>query len=475
VKRRALWAALAVLAVAVALRLHGLSQWPLDGDEFYTHEDVQRILSGEAWPQGVRSHPLGYLGSAAGVALLGEGEGPLRLFAALTGTLAVAALLTLRRDAVPSSAALAAGVLAALSPWLLFHSQEARFYGPLLLCASLATLWALPGPGRRPILAALAALAAALCHPSAWMLPPCLLLPALASGPGRARALLLFGVALAALAAWLLLADGAAPNAVRHALGRRGPASYDVPHFVGGIGYSVGIGIGLLALAGSAAMLRERTEGGTQLLLAAWAPSALLLLAGLAGVSVQQRYALVSMPALLLLAGRALLPLATRPAGFATALALAVLPSMPALLDTVATGDRSDVRAAAAWLGANARPEDVVVADEHATLDIYLRREPGFADKEDSHEAPPPALRMWTLLRTANDCWVVVKRSRLPDAYGEEFSSWLAQGFVERARIGRPPPPLVRHDNVLLIFQRRERLPPGTPPQAHGSPTEPPR
>ncbi len=456
-KRALPWAALAVLALACALRWDGLARWPIDGDELYSLFDVREILAGRSWPEGVKSHPLGYLGMAGAVALFGEGEGALRLFAALTGAAAVAALLFIRRDAVPRAVAFVAGSAAAASPWLLFHAQEARFYGPLLLCATLATLWALPGPGRRPVSAACAALAAMLCHPSAWLLVPCLLWPALVSRPARVRWALVVG-AIVGLGLVLLLAGTAVVDVVQAALTRRATAHYDALHLVAGLGYNVGPGVGLLAAIGALAAWRTRTEGDLQLLLSACLPPFVLLLGAFAGVSMQQRYAMASVPAMLLLAGRGLVPLAQpRPALWGGALLAALLPGLPWLIDYRSQGDRSDFRAAAAWIDEHAGPEDNIVADEHLLLDLYLREEGALADRS-LIEAPAPAQKLWTLARHRHDCWVVVKRSRLPVAYGEDFKAWLDQHFIERARIGSDPPPLVRHDNQLLILQRRERV-----------------
>ena len=63
------WVCLALLAVAGWLRFHDLSTWSLDGDEVFSHYDVQEIVDGEHWPEGARSHPIGYAVMAASVAL----------------------------------------------------------------------------------------------------------------------------------------------------------------------------------------------------------------------------------------------------------------------------------------------------------------------------------------------------------------------------------------------------------------------
>ena len=113
-------------------------------------QDVPRIghpHTGQDLNRAFLGVPLGYLLMAGSAALFGLDELGLRLAAALSSVAAVALLVLLRRDAVPLAAAVVAGALAALSPWLIFHGQEARFYAPLLLFATAATLLILPGPG----------------------------------------------------------------------------------------------------------------------------------------------------------------------------------------------------------------------------------------------------------------------------------------------------------------------------------------
>jgi len=61
------------------------------------------------------------------VGLAGLDELTLRLAPALGGLVTVGLLLLMRRDVVSQGTALVAGALAALSPWLIYLSQVARF------------------------------------------------------------------------------------------------------------------------------------------------------------------------------------------------------------------------------------------------------------------------------------------------------------------------------------------------------------
>ncbi len=454
--RRPLLAVLLVLGLAALLRGHGLSRWSLDGDELYSHYDVLGLRDGVLKP-GVRAYPAGYLLMAASTAVLGANELGLRAASAACGLLAVAALMLLRRDVLDTRTALLAGLLAALSPWLVYHAQEARFYAAQLLFATLATLWVLPGPGQRPWSALACGLAAAACHPSALLLLPCLLVPPLLRRLAPRAVLPLALAAAAGGAAWLLLGRGALPQLVQDALQRRALASYDLLHFVAGLGYAFGPGTGLLLLAGAWAAWRRPQPGDRLLLACALLPPLLLLPLSALGASVQQRYAMAAVPALLLLAGRAVVVLDGRRGLRAALVAAAVLLPVPQLVAHVADGNRSDMRAAAAWLAANATPDDLVVADESATLGLYLQRHTGW-EAVVPVEAPLDEKKMWGFVRNRRQVWVVLKHNRMDGAYGEAFASWLQAHFREATQVGSPPPPLARHDNRLLVFARKARL-----------------
>jgi mannosyltransferase len=463
VRRLPLLAVLLVLGLAVGLRVHGLSRWSLDGDELYSWYDVQALLAGELEP-GVRSYPLGYLLMAGSVGLLGLDEMGLRAASALCGCLAVAVLLLMRRDAVPAGAALLAALLAAVSPWLVYHAQDARFYAPLLLCASLATLYGLPGRGQRPWLALTFGVLAATCHPSALLLLPCLAVPLLRRWMPAQAVLLLAATAAAGGGAWLLLGQSTLPRIIQAALARRALASYDTLHLLAGLGYAIGPATLLLTAAGAWAGLRAPAPGDRLLLTCAALPVVLLLALSLLSVSVQQRYAMAAVPALLLLAGRGALALSGRPALRGALVGAALLLPAPHLLALVRDGDRSDMRAVAAWLAERTGPTDIVVADEKALLDLYLRRHPGEEDVQlfeaplDPTVEPLDAKKLHGFPRNRNEVWVVLKANRLAEAYGTTFMEWVAQYFVERVRLGAERPPLTRHDNQLVIYQRRERV-----------------
>ena len=147
---------------------------------------------------------------------------------------------------------------------------------------------------------------------------------------------------------------------------------------------------------------------------------------------------------------------------------MALAAPAPKLVDHYRLGNRSDYRAAAAGLAGHAGPDDIIVADEHSTLELYLRREPGF-EAIVTHEAPLPRKMMHGFVRNKREVWVLLKSNRLSGHYPGEFMDWLREHFDESARVGRPPPPLVRHDNVLIVHKRRVRIPTILPAGNEGS------
>jgi 4-amino-4-deoxy-L-arabinose transferase-like glycosyltransferase len=255
--RRGAWL-LALVALAGGLRLYGLGSWSIDGDEYYSWYDCQALLRGgseAAWPEGARAFPVGYLAMAVSVKLLGLSEFAVRLVSALAGSAAVLVLAGMRRDVFTPLVSGGAALLAALSPWLIYHAQTARFYAPLLLCSALALLWSLPGPGRRPRASLAAALVAVGCHPTALMLLPGLAVAALLSAPdvaagwrGVGRGALVLGLLAGAA---LALPQFALEDVLEGALEPSGGAAYNARHFILGLAYNAGPLVGLAALIGA--------------------------------------------------------------------------------------------------------------------------------------------------------------------------------------------------------------------------------
>ncbi len=144
-------APLAVAWLALALRLIGLSARPLWYDEafaiLYASLDPARIVAGTVTPVAGAAaadvHPLLYYFSLHGwLGALGGTPFAARLLSAMLGVLTVALLWRLAAWSFDRRTAGVVGLLAAINPFHVAYSQEARMYALLGLAAVLAA-WGL--------------------------------------------------------------------------------------------------------------------------------------------------------------------------------------------------------------------------------------------------------------------------------------------------------------------------------------------
>ncbi len=150
---RALPFASCVLLGAWALRLYRLGAQSLWYDEGYC-VFVASLPIGEIvrWTAREFIPPLYHVLLAFWVHLAGRSEFAIRLLSVLTGIPAVAAFVPLGRALHSHRAGLLAGLLAAVAPFYVWHSQDARMYMPQALFGLLGTLCllhALRVPSRR--------------------------------------------------------------------------------------------------------------------------------------------------------------------------------------------------------------------------------------------------------------------------------------------------------------------------------------
>ena len=142
--REALVVAEVFTALALALRFLGLAEGDFWGDELATHNAVVDTTPSEVLAivqdQEGAPHPY-YLLAWAWSGILGGGEAALRSLSAIAGALvAPVAYLTLRQVDLRTEA-LIAGALAAVSPLLIWYSQEARMYSLFALMTAVALLF----------------------------------------------------------------------------------------------------------------------------------------------------------------------------------------------------------------------------------------------------------------------------------------------------------------------------------------------
>jgi 4-amino-4-deoxy-L-arabinose transferase-like glycosyltransferase len=141
-KRPLVVAPLAILALAAFLRF-----WFLDGQSYWLDEAVtvdtlhrsfpgmlHRVFDNESTP------PLYYVLAWLWVKLTGTGEFGLRSLSAISGTAFVGVAYLAGRKLVSERAGLIVAALAAVSPLLVYYSQEARAYGLLMLFGGLSLL-----------------------------------------------------------------------------------------------------------------------------------------------------------------------------------------------------------------------------------------------------------------------------------------------------------------------------------------------
>ncbi len=194
-----LWTGL--LGLALLVRLVGLTNYPLSPAEAQLASDGLALVRGDALSSAGQAQPLPALAAALALFLFGTSDGVIRLVPLLAG-LATLLLIARLRIWLGPETALAAGLLAALSPALVATSTRLDG-GSLLLLAIAATLVTAarferqPGAGAAVMLGVSAALLP-LAHPLGWLVLAALALWGLwHSGPALLRhALPLLGSAL---------------------------------------------------------------------------------------------------------------------------------------------------------------------------------------------------------------------------------------------------------------------------------------
>lgn len=140
---------IAILLLASGLRFHKLGAQSFWNDEGNSARLSERSLSSIIEGTASDVHPpLYYLILRGWRELAGNSEFGLRSFSAFAGIVTVAATIAIARFFLPAAGKqasagtvlLAAGLLAAVNPTLVYYSQETRMYALLALLAALSTL-----------------------------------------------------------------------------------------------------------------------------------------------------------------------------------------------------------------------------------------------------------------------------------------------------------------------------------------------
>ena len=138
VGRGALWALLALLVLAAALRVWGLARFPFEEDELYTEIGARELL--DAPVGAIKGRPLYFLIQHPLLPALPRGPVSLRLLPFLFGVAGVWATFHLAEVMIGRRAAWTAGLIATLSPWHLHISGTARYWSLVYLLSALACL-----------------------------------------------------------------------------------------------------------------------------------------------------------------------------------------------------------------------------------------------------------------------------------------------------------------------------------------------
>ncbi len=367
----------ALVAAAAATRFHGLTSWPLFGDEFFTLRDST------GFSFSLLDRPLLFwLNHNLVQPFVPMDELGLRLLPAVFGVCGVAALALVGRRVANGRVGLWAGLLALLSPWHLAWSQWARYYTLVFLLAAVAPValyLSVRERSRGWLATGLAATALA------WLAHPTAVLPvagfvvwlggwAFARSEGRRRSLLLGAVALAAAgglaAAWATLSQWVA---------------HDQEWGIGGIWVAVSWGVRLSAgpaLAAAGGVLLLWLDGRRELagFLAAAIAVPLVVMGALGEfVSVHTGFLFATAP-LVFLAGGAFLdrlvrttrgPSARRLVVGAVAAGAVVATGLPSFVSHYVDGGRPDFREAARHVADGAGPGDLVLADNRGPFNYY--------------------------------------------------------------------------------------------------------
>jgi uncharacterized membrane protein len=263
--------ALAIVALATALRFHTLGDWSFSGDEVATFQET-RAFFGQGAPTGEsqivrlpRVIPAGYVILRAGYALFGWDEQGSRVVSALAGILLVGAVAVVGALPLGRRTAGLLATLVAISPAHLFQSQTNRFYSLAALFAGVAMLSAavaLKRTSGRWLSVAVAALSlAALTHTVTAALVPAIGVGMYLSRSQNARQLppaarFLSAIVFASVAAWLGIYVGPSLAGWNEGV----TWSYSPSHSVMAAINLIGWPVSMLAAVGVVLMFEDRAE-----------------------------------------------------------------------------------------------------------------------------------------------------------------------------------------------------------------------
>jgi hypothetical protein len=387
----------ALVAVAAALRFATLAQQSFWYDEAVTVHLVRDSFGAmlHRIPQTESTPPLYYAAAWVWSRIFGHGEVGLRSLSALAGTATVPLIYLSGRRLAGQLAGVVAGGLAAVSPFLIWYSQEARAYALVaLLCAASLLLYlrarAEPTAGRLAAWAVVSAAALATHYFAFFVVgAELVLLVAGAAGRARVRALVAGGGLVAVGAALLPIALDQRATGRTDWVGRIPLPDRigQIPlHFLGGLGEGltpeVGDVVGLVGVAIVAALLLRlapplRGEAARVLAIGAAGVVVPLALAAVGADDLLSRNAVVALPALMVGGAVVLAAPVNRRIGVPVAVVAAALGLAGTIAVIADPGlQRPDWRAAARLVGDAGVVRAIVAPGGYRALplELYLRR-----------------------------------------------------------------------------------------------------
>ena len=391
--RQWLWLLL-ITVLGAALRMYHLGSWSIWVDEAHTWRDITTPLSTFWKIDGASNYPISYLMARAVVDWFGTYDpGWLRLPFALVGSATVPLLGLLSIPLVGTRAALLAALFLAVNPWHIYWSQNARAYVLLTFFGTMASVACFHGVQKRSmVLLALALVGvglAGLCHPSGYFLLGSFVVYALVVErvlPRLSKRAVVVGlVLLVAMIYFLILSIDVLQNFARS----KPDVSY--LHLLQTTAFYFRPALIITAAAAAVLAYVQRDRMGVFLVIWATVP---LLLVAVVGVQVTARYAFISLPAVLLLAGSlctrtadALRALGSPVVGYILVALLVVdMASYNYLYFNSQHGDRPRWREAVEYVRSRTGEEPFILTTNSPTMNYYLR--PDY--ERDGRSGTPP-------------------------------------------------------------------------------------
>ncbi len=451
------------LLLSCATRCYGLN-WSIWGDDTSTFLEAQSLLDKpffitkfERNDLQARTVPIGYALQALTFKVFGKSEAGSKAGNAIAGSLAIALCVLLTSSLYGVTNGIVLGVMLLLWPWLIFHSQNARYYGYAFLFTSAALLatgisWRRNSFGWGALAGALSA-SAISTHVISAIVPAGMLLFLLFEivvkrGTVQRQALtgyITVGVPLmlcsVALAVWAF--GRAVPIAVAAEWGRSSNLQ--------GLVFNLGWSVTLLSLVGWA--LSWNSEDPTDRMWAMIAVAAVLASIGVPMVmAFRPDYVFPSSLVFFLLASRVLVRIHealwrdSRVGAVGVVTALLLLP-----LDSFASyyqdGNRHDYRSAAKFIETHLQPGDLVAADSPGVLGYYLPVPIQTAGRPSSTAARTVA----TLTKLASQgtrVWYVCRFAREEPA--PNVDRWFWRNAIRMLRVKRKR--YDYHENILDVY-----------------------